>query len=301
MPPNRRFTSPRGRKLTGLAKKYPRPPAAELHLAVSPDWLDSSAALPRRVLVADGCSDTAAGAASVLARAGYRVTTASASVDTMHALARERFDLVLLGDKLGNQSGMQVLRSIRSHARAAELRTDPGAVRIVLTLECERPRYEETRYLALANGADDVLVRPFDARELLIRVVVLLRRTNAKREDGLDLLRLGPLCIDFAGHRVTMDGDAVRLTRSEFILLRALVERRGQLCSRAELNAARSGDTNPGTGRGVDMQISRMRRKLGPAGEMIENVRGEGYRLRRAGEPGSVTASLHSGPRSDTW
>lgn len=231
------------------------------------------------MLVADGCPDTAAGTAFVLARAGYRVTTTATAVEALHALGRERFDLVLLGDALGNESGMQILRSIRMHARAAEMRTDPGAVRIVMTLECERPRYEETRYRALANGADDVLIRPFEPRELLIRIVVLLRRADTKREDTGDVQRVGPLSIDFAGHRVMVDEQPVELTRSEFMLLRALVEHRGQLCSRAALNAVRSADARPAAGRGIDMQISRMRRKLGPAGEMIESVRGEGYRL----------------------
>ena len=279
MSSNRRFTSPRGRKLTGLAKKYPRPASPALDLAVSADWLGGASALPRRVLVADGCPDTAAGTAFVLARAGYRVTTTATAVEALQALGRERFDLVLLGDALGNESGMQILRSIRMHARAAEMRTDPGAVRIVMTLECERPRYEETRYRALANGADDVLIRPFEPRELLIRIVVLLRRADTKREDTGDVQRVGPLLIDFAGHRVMVDEQPVELTRSEFMLLRALVEHRGQLCSRAALNAVRSADARPAAGRGIDMQISRMRRKLGPAGEMIESVRGEGYRL----------------------
>lgn len=280
MSSNRRFTSPRGRKLTGLAKKYPLPAPIEVELAASPQRIDIAPALPRRILVADGCSDTAAGTAFVLARAGYRVSTAATAVEAMQALARERFDLVLIGLALGSASGIQLLRSIRSQPRPTELRTNAGLVRIVMTLDCEPDHREETRYLALADGADDVLVRPFDARELLLRMLVLLRRADLPSEAPADLFRSGALSIDFAGHQVSVGGRRVDLTRSEFTLLRALVERKGHLCSRDALNAVRATGAKPITGRGIDMQISRMRRKLGAAGEMIENVRGEGYRLR---------------------
>lgn len=281
MSSSRRFTSPRGRKLTGLAKKHPLA-GPLIHLPATIDgWPRLLAERPSRVLVADGDPDTVAGTAFVLAGAGYRVSTASTASETLRALRRESFDLIILGEALGKSPGMDVLRTIRARGDSGGFETPRESTTVVVTVDGALPSVDEQRHHALVEGADDVLVRPFSARELLLRAGALLRRVARMPPEPPHAFRIGVLEVDFAGHDVMVNGEIVDLTPTELGVLRILADRVGKLCTRELLNGARSGPGRQASRRGVDMQISRMRRKLGPAGELIENVRGEGYRLRR--------------------
>ena len=281
MSSSRRFTSPRGRKLTGLAKKHPLA-GPLIHAPVTIDgWPRLLADRPSRILVADGDPDTVAGTAFVLAGAGYRVTTASTPNETLRALRRESFDLIILGEALGTAPGIDVLRTIRARDDRGRLETPRESITVALTVDGALPTVDDQRHHALVEGADDVLVRPFSARELLLRAGALLRRMARIPAEPPNVFRLGMLEVDFDGHDVTVNDEIVDLTPTEFGVLRILADRVGKLCTRESLNGARSGPGGHLSRRGIDMQISRMRRKLGPAGELIENVRGEGYRLRR--------------------
>jgi two-component system phosphate regulon response regulator PhoB len=148
-------------------------------------------------------------------------------------------------------------------------------------------REEADRIRGLALGADDYLTKPFSPQELVLRVGAILRRISAGGTASPDRITIGPLVIDRSEHRVSVDGHEVELTPTEYKLLLTLAERRGRVQSRTHLletvwEAAPDIQT-----RTVDMHVQRLRAKLGAAGDLIETVRGFGYRLRapRSGEP----------------
>jgi two-component system phosphate regulon response regulator PhoB len=148
-------------------------------------------------------------------------------------------------------------------------------------------RDEADRVEGLSLGADDYLTKPFSPRELVLRVRNILRRVAQAQAGTADSLRMGPLTIDRAAHRVLVDEREVELTPTEYRLLLTLAERRGRVQDRRHLletvwEAAPDVQT-----RTVDMHVQRLRTKLGAAGDLIETVRGFGYRL-RTGQPRRV-------------
>jgi two-component system phosphate regulon response regulator PhoB len=137
---------------------------------------------------------------------------------------------------------------------------------------------EEDRVRGLALGADDYLTKPFSPQELVLRVAAILRRMAKTASGGV--LTAGPIEIDRDEHRVRVDGKEVELTATEYKLLVLMAERRGRVQDRAKLlesvwDAAPDIQT-----RTVDMHVQRLRSKLGAAGDLVETVRGFGYRLR---------------------
>jgi two-component system phosphate regulon response regulator PhoB len=222
-----------------------------------------------RVLVVDDEPDIVALVAYHLAKAGYRVSTAATGPDALRAAREERPALIVLDLMLPGMSGFDVLEKLRAH----------DATRDVAVLMLTARREEPDRIRGLTLGADDYLTKPFSPAELILRVGAILRRTGG---GGADTLAAGPLLIDRAAHTVTVEGRLLDLTATEFKLLLTLAERRGRVQARTQLlqtvwDAAPDIQT-----RTVDMHVQRLRTKLGPAGELIETVRGFGYRLRGA-------------------
>ena len=225
-----------------------------------------------RILVVDDEPDIVALVAYHLAKAGYRVSTASAGGDAVEVARRERPALVVLDLMLPDRSGFDVLEQLR-----AEEATHEVAV-LLLTARREEP----DRIRGLSLGADDYLTKPFSPQELVLRVGAILRRVSSTPPapgEG-EVLSIGSLRIDRAAMTVDVDGRRVELTPTEFRLLLTLAERRGRVQARGHLletvwEAAPDIQT-----RTVDMHVQRLRSKLGDAGELIETVRGFGYRLR---------------------
>ena len=143
-------------------------------------------------------------------------------------------------------------------------------------------RDEPDRVKGLSLGADDYLVKPFSPQELVLRVRNILRRTRTVATERGNLLTIGPIEIDKAAHVVRLDGQAVDLTATEYKLLVTLASRRGRVQSRAQLLESVWESAPDIQTRTVDMHVQRLRSKLGAAGELIETVRGFGYRLRAA-------------------
>ena len=223
-----------------------------------------------RVLVVDDEPDIVALVAYHLAKAGYRVTTASSGTDALESARRERPSLIVLDLMLPGMSGYEVLEQLRAN----------DVTRDVAVLMLTARREESDRIQGLSLGADDYLTKPFSPQELVLRVGAILRRLSAGGATSGDRLQIGPLQIDLGAHQVKVDGASVDLTPTEFKLLLTLAERRGRVQGRAHLletvwEAAPDIQT-----RTVDMHVQRLRAKLGPAGDMIETVRGFGYRLR---------------------
>jgi two-component system phosphate regulon response regulator PhoB len=198
------------------------------------------------------------------------VSTASSGTDALDAARRERPALVVLDLMLPGMSGYDVLEQLRAS----------DATRDMAVLMLTARREEQDRIRGLSLGADDYLTKPFSPQELVLRVAAILRRVGAGGANSGDKLTIGPLDIDTAAHVVRVRGEPVELTPTEFKLLLTLAERRGRVQARALLlqtvwDAAPDIQT-----RTVDMHVQRLRAKLGVAGDLIETVRGFGYRLR---------------------
>jgi two-component system phosphate regulon response regulator PhoB len=220
-----------------------------------------------RVLVVDDEPDIVALVAYHLAKAGYRVSTAATGPDALRAAREERPALIVLDLMLPGMSGFDVLEKLRAH----------DATRDVAVLMLTARKEEPDRIRGLTLGADDYLTKPFSPAELTLRVGAILRRVGG---GGADTLVAGPLVIDRAAHTVAVDGRPLDLTATEYKLLLTLAERRGRVQARTQLlqtvwDAAPDIQT-----RTVDMHVQRLRTKLGPAGDLIETVRGFGYRLK---------------------
>jgi len=223
-----------------------------------------------RILVVDDEPDITALVAYHLARNGYRVSTAANGQDALRAAREERPDIVVLDLMLPGISGYEVLRELRR-------RQDTGDVGVILLTA---RREEADRIKGLSLGADDYLTKPFSPQELTLRVAALLRRLAAPAVAAGSSMVEGPLTIDRGAHRVTLDGEEVSLTATEFKLLLTLVERRGRVQTRPQLLET-VWDAQPDIQtRTVDMHVQRLRAKLGEIGELIETVRGFGYRFK---------------------
>jgi two-component system phosphate regulon response regulator PhoB len=229
-----------------------------------------SAVTGERILVVDDEADIVALVAYHLVKAGYRVSTASTGPDALAAARQERPALVVLDLMLPGASGYEVLEKLRAAPATREI--------AVLMLTARREEPDRIRGLAL--GADDYLTKPFSPQELVLRVGAILRRVSAGGAGPSDVLTIGPITIDRSEHRVLVDERMIELTPTEYKLLLTLAERRGRVQARAHLletvwEAAPDIQT-----RTVDMHVQRLRTKLGEAGDLVETVRGFGYRLK---------------------
>lgn len=235
-----------------------------------------------RILVVDDEPDIVALVSYHLARAGYAVSTAATGPDALASIRQLRPSLVVLDLMLPGLSGYEVIEQLRADQ---ELAATP-----VLMLTARREEADRLRGFAL--GADDYLTKPFSAPELVMRVGAILRRTRSAPTHG-DLISVGPLTIDRSSHAVTVGGSAIELTPTEYKLLLLLAERRGRVQPRQHLlqlvwEAAPDVQT-----RTVDMHVQRLRGKLGDAADLIETIRGFGYRMR--GDRRTPAASPASG------
>jgi len=231
----------------------------------------SSNASPR-VLVVEDERDIAALVAYQLTREGFRVETAHTGDDALTALNRQIPDLIILDRLLPEVSGDEVLKSLRSEP----------ATRSVPVLMLTAKREQEDRIEGLELGADDYLTKPFSPRELVLRVQAILRRS---REPGTSaggrVLKAGALRMDLTAHEVTLDGEELNLTPTEFRLLLALMEREGRTRSREQLlERAWDMDARVADRIQTDMHVRRLREKLGDHADWVETVRGFGYRFR---------------------
>jgi two-component system phosphate regulon response regulator PhoB len=223
-----------------------------------------------RILVVDDEADIVALVAYHLAKSGYRVSTASSGPEALEAARRERPALIVLDLMLPGISGYEVLEQVRAG----------DSTRDIAVLMLTARREEADRIQGLSLGADDYLAKPFSPQELVLRVGAILRRLGAGGANNGEQIKIGPLTIDCAAHLVHVDGEPIELTPTEFKLLLTLAERRGRVQARAHLlqtvwEAAPDIQT-----RTVDMHVQRLRAKLGVAGDLIETVRGFGYRIR---------------------
>ena len=181
--------------------------------------------------------------------------------------------LVMLDIMLPGEDGVTILSRLRSGSATARLPVIMASARGT----------EFDKVMSLDIGADDYLVKPFGMMEMVSRVKAVLRRSAPKTEG--ELLRAGALTLDPVAHAVTADGETVTLTLKEYELLRLFMENPGQVFSRDRLLSAVWGMDFVGESRTVDVHIATLRDKLGACGELVETVRGVGYRMAKVTEP----------------
>lgn len=201
--------------------------------------------------------------ADVLAREGYSVLRAYSGTEALYLLSRNRPDLILLDLMLPGLSGEEVLPRVK------------GVPVIILSAKADvRDKVD-----LLLGGAADYVTKPFDMRELLARVAVQLRR--AERSGEGDALTVGDLNLDLLSMALTVRGRAVRLTRTEYAILKLLMENPKQVIARGVLLDRIGADTPDCTERSLKQHISNLRRKLQDAGgaDYIETVWGIGFKL----------------------
>lgn len=223
------------------------------------------------VLVTSGSDAVGAAVEGALARAGHRVTrvrTGRAALDALQVPGR--YALLVVDLVLPDLRGFEVLRE------ASALPGHPPL--LVVTAEDS----ETDRVVAFELGADDFVGAPFSARELALRVRVLLGGGRAAGAAG-GVLQLGGLRLDRSSHRAWLDGRELALSLREFALLDAFMQRPDHVFTRAALLEQVWGQGTRVGIRAVDAYVTRLRRKLGPARAAVETVSSVGYRLSRSG------------------
>ena len=223
-----------------------------------------------RVLVVEDESDIAGLVKHTLERGGDAIVEVAASGDQALKLASEQPpDLIILDLNLPVLGGLEVCRL---------LRTRPGTAKTPIIMLTARST-ESDRVVGLDLGADDYITKPFSTRELAARVRAVMRRGRAEEPGPPPVYRGEHLVADFDAVSIAVDGEAIRLTRREFELLRYLVENRNRVLSRDRLLERVWGYDRFIETRSVDVHVGRLRAKLGTAGRQIETVVGLGYRF----------------------
>lgn len=208
-----------------------------------------------------------------LRREGYRVLTAEDGDTALAVLRQKRPDLLLLDLMIPGVDGIEICRRIRA---------DPS-IRAMPVIMVTAKGEESDVVLGLGVGADDYVIKPFSPRELLARVRAALRRgpLGAKHEPGDRVVR-GRLSIDTARHEARIDDTLLVLTATEFRLLHWLASHPGRVFTREQILNRIIAQEATVLERNVDVHIRAVRRKLGPCRDMIETIRGIGYRFRDA-------------------
>lgn len=185
------------------------------------------------------------------------------------AMEEKKPDLVLLDIMPPGESGLDILKKLRSQPATSGLP--------VIMLTARTSEYDVVT--GLDAGADDYISKPFGIMELLSRVKAVLRRGGMQKPQNQDLLVCGDITMDLKKHRVTTNGKPCVLTVKEFDLLHYLMANMGIVLSRDQIMEAVWDFSYAGESRTIDMHIRSLRQKLGPAGKIIQTVRGVGYRI----------------------
>lgn len=206
-----------------------------------------------------------------LKQAGYDVLVATDGQSGLTQAQLKLPDLVLLDVMLPVIDGLEVCRRLRS---------DP-ATRDILIMMLTAKAEESDELVGFSLGADDYVSKPFSVKVLLERIKALQRRRVDEAVDE-DVVACQGVLVDRARFRVTADGRPITLTRSEFRLLDTLIRQPGRVFQRAELVDAALGEDTTAMERTIDVHVRALRGKLGPKADLIETVRGVGYRFRDA-------------------
>jgi len=221
-----------------------------------------------KVVIIEDEKDLAELLAFNLGKEGWQTLIALDGRSGFERVTEELPDIVILDLMLPEMSGTEVCKLLRKQESTAAIPI------IMVTAKGE----EIDRVVGFEVGADDYLVKPFSSRELLLRIKAILRRSTPDQKSRKNL-HLGSLTVDPSRHLVTVAAEEITLTSTEYKLLMVLAERPGRVQNRERLLQDVWGYSSEADTRTVDTHITRLRAKLGAAGEMIVTVRGFGYKL----------------------
>ncbi len=221
-----------------------------------------------RILVVDDEEDVTELVAYHLRAKGWQVDTLTDPTRILEVSRRLAPDLMILDVMMPGVDGLQICRLFKADPAFREVPI------ILLTARAE----EEDRVQGFEIGADDYVCKPFSPRELVLRVQGLLKRRAERPEQGRSFA-IGPIVLDEERHEVRVNQELVELTATEFRLLSLLMERRGRVQTREQLLVNVWNYDEDMETRTVDTHVRRLREKLGPAADLIETVRGVGYRI----------------------
>jgi DNA-binding response OmpR family regulator len=224
-----------------------------------------------KILLADDDEELCQLLADFLVREGFAVDLAHDGETTLRLAAEGGYDAVILDVMLPNRSGLDVLRELRRNSQVPVL---------MLTALGE----DIDRILGLELGADDYVPKPCNPREIAARMRAILRRTRGDADGArLEDLSIGPVLLRSASRSVVVRGDPVALTGTEFNILAALMRDAGRVVSKDTLSQAVLGRPLGPFDRSIDVHISKLRRKLGPAADgdsLINTIHRGGYLFR---------------------
>jgi two-component system KDP operon response regulator KdpE len=225
-----------------------------------------------RILLVEDDTATRVAVARNLEAHGFRVSESADVADALRRWDAERPDLILLDLGLPDLDGSAVVRHVRRDA------TTPI---VILSARAD----ERSKVASLEAGADDYVTKPFGMDELRARIGAVLRRAAGPAADAGGVVRLGPVAMDVAAHRVAVNGSSVDLTPREYELLKVMISQPGRLLTKGRLLRAVWGTAYADEGHYLHVYVSRLRRKLGaadPSGEaaaLIVAEPGIGYRI----------------------
>ncbi|HET6420152.1 MAG TPA: response regulator transcription factor [Geobacteraceae bacterium] len=203
-----------------------------------------------------------------LEKEGYRVITTMDGASGLETARNSLPDLILLDLMLPDITGFEICKILKRSEKTSRIPI------IMLTAKCE----EIDRVVGFEVGADDYVAKPFSNRELMLRIKAVLRRGEEDKATE-KIISIGSVSIDTSRHQVTSNGEEINLTTTEYNLLINLAERPGRVQSRDLLLKNVWGYNYIGDTRTVDTHITRVRTKLGEAGDLIKTVRGFGYKM----------------------
>ena len=222
----------------------------------------------QRALIVEDDPDIGQLLVHYLQKAGFEPTLLTSGRDVLVRARRDPFDVILLDLMLPGLDGLQVCRALRADAATAQVPI------IMLTAKGEEP----DRIVGLELGADDYITKPFSPNEVIARIRALLRRAR-RPTTGDNRIQYGPLSVDVDRHLVKTDGEEVKLTAKEFLLLQYLMQHRGRVLSRDLLLSDVWGYSYTGGTRTVDVHVRRLREKLPFLTDAIATVKQFGYKL----------------------
>ena len=224
----------------------------------------------KQILIVDDDQEIRELLQEYLVRAGFDVLVAANGTDMYQHLQNEYPDLIILDIMMPGDDGFQLCQQVRRNSQIPI---------IMLTAASD----EADRVIGLELGADDYIAKPFSPRELLARIKALLRRAEFRQpeKEGGRRIRFAEWTLDTLSQHLTHeDGNKLDLTGSDFILLSLFLQNPGQALDRDSISDATRGRETLPMERGIDVQISRLRQKLGDNGKnprIIKTIRGSGY------------------------
>jgi len=229
-----------------------------------------------RLLVVEDEADLCRSLEYALKASGYDVRVAERGDKALRLLGEFAPDLVLLDVMLPDMSGLDICRRIR------QMPAETRASVIILSARVD----ESDRVAGFEAGADDYVVKPFNVRELVLRIEARLKTRNnliehstKERPEKAELLKVGNLAVDERAHRAFVDGREVHVSALEMRLILHLMRAPGRMCTRRELLTEVWGYHPEVSSRTVDTHVKRLRDKLGEGADVLQTVRGIGFRL----------------------